>query len=161
MKKRAFVRYSKQGKIVPGSLILTSGSHPSGPSTWNEVPADLCCSIHPISFNLRTGETQNPSISFGSPHPFPWTSGNGSIYLEIGCAADDPNTEWSSIYIPGRPANIMELVSILNSKASYLGTWELSKTDSDILILNTDSKVASAMCPSYLPDNLVFIINES
>jgi hypothetical protein len=43
MKKRAFVRYSKQGKIVPGSLILTSGSHPNGPSTWNEVPADLCC----------------------------------------------------------------------------------------------------------------------
>jgi hypothetical protein len=42
-KKRAFVRYSKQGKIVPGSLILTSGSFPSGPSTWNEVPADLCC----------------------------------------------------------------------------------------------------------------------
>ena len=43
MKKRAFVRYSKQGKIVPGSLILTGGSHPQGPSTWKEVPADLCC----------------------------------------------------------------------------------------------------------------------
>jgi len=42
-KKRAFVRYSKQGKIVPGSLILTSGSYPSGPSTWKEVPTDLCC----------------------------------------------------------------------------------------------------------------------
>jgi hypothetical protein len=42
-KKRAFVRYSKQGKIVPGSLILTAGSHPNGPSTWKEVPADLCC----------------------------------------------------------------------------------------------------------------------
>lgn len=42
-KKRAFVRYSKQGKIVPGSLILTSGSYPNGPSTWKEVPADLCC----------------------------------------------------------------------------------------------------------------------
>jgi hypothetical protein len=42
-KKRAFVRYSKKGKIVPGSLILTSGSYPNGPSTWSEVPADLCC----------------------------------------------------------------------------------------------------------------------
>jgi hypothetical protein len=42
-KKRAFVRYSKQGKIVPGSLILTAGSYPNGPSTWKEVPADLCC----------------------------------------------------------------------------------------------------------------------
>jgi len=42
-KKRAFVRYSKQGKIVPGSLILTAGSFPNGSSTWYEVPADLCC----------------------------------------------------------------------------------------------------------------------
>ena len=42
-KKRAFVRYSKQGKIVPGSLILTAGSFPQGPSKWKEVPADLCC----------------------------------------------------------------------------------------------------------------------
>jgi len=45
MKKRAFVRYSKQGKIVPGSLILTAGSYPNGPSTWKEVSADLCCLI--------------------------------------------------------------------------------------------------------------------
>ena len=44
-KKRAFVRYSKQGKIVPGSLIITSGSYPNGPSTWYEVTADLCCLI--------------------------------------------------------------------------------------------------------------------
>ena len=43
MKKRAFVRYSKNGKIVPGSLILTGGSYPQGSSTWKEVPADLCC----------------------------------------------------------------------------------------------------------------------
>jgi hypothetical protein len=42
-KKRAFVSYSKQGKIVPGSLILTNGSYPNSPSLWKEVPADLCC----------------------------------------------------------------------------------------------------------------------
>ena len=51
-KKRAFVRYSKQGKVVPGSLILTSGSFPSGPSTWNEVPVDLCCPS-PTTYSLR------------------------------------------------------------------------------------------------------------
>lgn len=43
MKLRAFVRYSKKGKIVPGSLILTNGSYPNGPAVWHEVPADLCC----------------------------------------------------------------------------------------------------------------------
>jgi hypothetical protein len=42
-KKRAFVRYSKQGKITPGSLILTNGSYPNGSAVWNEVPVDLCC----------------------------------------------------------------------------------------------------------------------
>lgn len=49
MKKRAFVRYSKQGKIVPGSLIITNGSFPSGPSTWDEIPADLCCETTPTT----------------------------------------------------------------------------------------------------------------
>lgn len=43
MKKRAFVRYSKQGKVVPGSMILTGGSYPKGPAIWKEVPVDLCC----------------------------------------------------------------------------------------------------------------------
>jgi hypothetical protein len=42
-KKRAFVRYSKQGKIVPGSLVVTNGTYPQGPAKWNEVSADLCC----------------------------------------------------------------------------------------------------------------------
>jgi hypothetical protein len=42
-KKRAFVRYSKNGKLVPGSLIVTQGTHPDKPSTWKEVPYDICC----------------------------------------------------------------------------------------------------------------------
>jgi len=58
-KKRAFVRYSKQGKIVPGSLILTAGSHPNGPSTWKEVPADLCCETTSISTCTLTRNTDS------------------------------------------------------------------------------------------------------
>jgi len=42
-KQRAFVRYTKAGEVVPGSLILTNGSYPNGPALWEEVPADLCC----------------------------------------------------------------------------------------------------------------------
>jgi hypothetical protein len=64
MKKRAFVRYSKQGKIVPGSLILTSGSFPSGPSTWKEVPADLCCETVTISAQVNDPAINAVSISF-------------------------------------------------------------------------------------------------
>jgi hypothetical protein len=42
-KKRAFVRYTKAGKLVPGSLIITDGTHPNGPATWREITFDKCC----------------------------------------------------------------------------------------------------------------------
>jgi hypothetical protein len=42
-KKRAFVRFTKNGKIVPGSLVITNGSHPEGPAVWQEIPYDICC----------------------------------------------------------------------------------------------------------------------
>jgi hypothetical protein len=42
-KQRAFVRYTKKGKIVPGSMIVTQGSYPNGPALWAEVSTDLCC----------------------------------------------------------------------------------------------------------------------
>jgi hypothetical protein len=42
-KKRAFIRYTKAGNIVPGSLILTNGSYPNGPGLWKEITTDLCC----------------------------------------------------------------------------------------------------------------------
>lgn len=48
-KTRAFVRYLK-GKIVPGSLITTSGHYPKAPFSsgkWQEIPADLCCDNEP------------------------------------------------------------------------------------------------------------------
>lgn len=64
MKKRAFVRYSKQGKIVPGSLILTAGSFPQGSSTWKEVPADLCCETVLLSTQVADTSINNVSIRF-------------------------------------------------------------------------------------------------
>jgi hypothetical protein len=155
-KKRAFVRYSKQGKVVPGSLILTAGSYPQGPSLWKEVPADLCCANHTISFNLRTGECQN-GFNLGPSDPFPWNS--NYIALEYGCAAMNPDTEWGYLYVPGTPADIYELASILNRRASNLGTWEVSR-DGETLILNTSPDIAAQMCPEYLTDNLVFGVYE-
>lgn len=157
MKKRAFVRYSKQGKVVPGSLVLTGGSYPQGPALWKEVPADLCCANHTISFNLTSGDTQNPDINLGASDAFPWNS--GYIAFQIGCSAMDPNTEWAYVYIPGSPANLAELVSILNTRASWLGTFEIG-SDGETLILNTSPDIASSMCPDYLPNNLVFSVYE-
>lgn len=42
-KQRAFVRYTKSGRIVPGSMIVTNGSYPNGPALWAEAVTDLCC----------------------------------------------------------------------------------------------------------------------
>lgn len=46
-KTRAFVRYLK-GKLVPGSLIFTSGEYPKAPFSsgkWKELTFDLCCQV--------------------------------------------------------------------------------------------------------------------
>jgi hypothetical protein len=61
-KKRAFVRYTKAGKIVPGSLVLTSGSYPSGPSTWKEVPSNLCCD-NPFIITWDGGDVSLTAVS--------------------------------------------------------------------------------------------------
>ena len=45
MKNRAFVGYTKKGRIIPGSLILTNGSYPNKPSLWKEVETSLFSSI--------------------------------------------------------------------------------------------------------------------
>jgi len=53
-KKRAFVRYTKSGEIVPGSLIITTnGGYPDKSSLWQEVSADKCC-----------GDTCSPATPF-------------------------------------------------------------------------------------------------
>jgi hypothetical protein len=47
-KKRAFVRYTRNGKLVPGSLIITTnGGYPDKVSLWEEVKVDLCCEEPP------------------------------------------------------------------------------------------------------------------
>lgn len=52
-KKRAFIRYTKKGKIVPGSLIITNGTYPSD-GTYQEVNTDLCCDFDP-RITVRVG----------------------------------------------------------------------------------------------------------
>lgn len=43
MKKRAFVKHTKSGKIIPGSLVVTTkGGYPQD-GLYQEVSTDLCC----------------------------------------------------------------------------------------------------------------------
>ena len=55
--KRAFVRYTKSGKIIPGSLIITiKGGWPRD-GIYKEVSTDLCCTtitISPITTTTTT-----------------------------------------------------------------------------------------------------------
>ena len=83
-KKRAFVRYTKAGKIVPGSLILTNGTYPESPSIWKEVSADLCCN------NDSCCDKKTISASLFLPVP---SSPYYVISVEIFC----PNNEFSSV----------------------------------------------------------------
>ena len=106
MKKRAFVRYSKQGKIVPGSLILTSGSFPSGPSTWKEVPADLCCD-NPIEV---TWDGEDVSIS--------------AVSINIKCNG----TIVKTVYSNQTSTNAASLETILNNAFGLIGTFTVVGT---------------------------------
>lgn len=42
-KKRAFVKYTKKGKIIPGSLIVTTNGGYPVDGLYKEVSVDLCC----------------------------------------------------------------------------------------------------------------------
>ena len=123
MKKRAFVRYSKQGKIVPGSLILTSGSFPNGPSTWNEVPADLCCDLTTLTFDM------------------PDTSIN-DVTLRLFCNG----VRIHYLYTPSDSTTIGSLITILNNTFNVLGTF--SNPSGDIIQLVMSASIKTALCPS-------------
>lgn len=54
-KKRAFVKYTKKGKLIPGSLIVTTtGGYPIN-GLYTEVPTNICC------------DTDTPGIITSSP----------------------------------------------------------------------------------------------
>ena len=124
MKKRAFVRYSKQGKVVPGSLILTGGSFPQGPSTWNEVPADLCCDLITLTYDIGEGTTLN------------------DVTLRLLCNG----TQINYLYTPSDSTTIGSLITILNNTFNVLGTF--SNPSGDIIQLVMSASIKTALCPS-------------
>lgn len=46
-KQRAFIRYTKKGKIVPGSLIISNSYPNSTGAIWREIDMNLCCDATP------------------------------------------------------------------------------------------------------------------
>lgn len=138
-KKRAFVRYSKQGKIVPGSLILTAGSYPNGPSTWQEVPADLCCetTIEYTSFR---------SIDF-MPSSLPDTIQPGlgfSVYCQTGEESPVLLLRYDISYPPGINTT-EEIVEYLNT--FFEGIAIFNVLDSMAINFSILQTIKNAICP--------------
>jgi len=86
MKKRAFVRYTKEGKIVPGSLIMTKGSHPKGPALWVEVPVNICCEdfeFIPISDAALKQNLKPTGNKIGAFTEYTWEWNNTAKRLKL------------------------------------------------------------------------------
>jgi hypothetical protein len=114
-KKRAFVRYSKQGKIVPGSLILTGGSYPQGPATWNEVPVDLCCNS-----GIKV-------VFQGTSYPV------NTPYVGVSCGMGPTLAAGAVI---GEYADVYELVAGLNAQLGYMGVFSVDGDGNVVLALS-------------------------
>jgi hypothetical protein len=157
MAQRAFVRYTKKGHIVPGSLIVTTkGGYPKD-GTYKEVIVDQCCGNQALRYNPTTGEASPTGTTFPIADPFPWTT--DFMQLAFGCVAMNMDAEWSYLYIPGTPATLQELIQILNERASYVGTFEIAE-DGETIILNVNPEVAGDMCRGPLTETFGFYVTE-
>ena len=121
-RKRAFVRYSKNGKIVPGSLILTSGSFPQGSSTWNEVPAVLCCD-NPLSITWDEGDVAITAVS-----------------MRILCNG----TTVKTVYSNQTSTDAASLENILNNAFGLIGTFSVVGT---VVTLTLTESQKGEFCP--------------
>jgi hypothetical protein len=141
-KKRAFVRYSKQGKIVPGSLILTSGSHPNGPSTWKEVPADLCCGDGDCTPQLSNKiATTNLELSFPYSGIASW-----SIQLQGSECAN-------FIYSGNFSFNFLswdDVITFLNTNFSFFGLFSYVAPNSISLQISSVGSIDDCTTPYTL-----------
>lgn len=123
-KKRAFVRYTKSGKVVPGSLIITSGSYPQGSSTWKEVPADLCCD-NPIALTYQVELVEITAVT-----------------LELFC-----NGQSIGIYQSNATSvDAADLEDILNNAFGMIGTFSVD--DNKVITLTMTATQKNELCPS-------------
>ena len=116
-KNRAFVRYNKKGILAPGSLVVTKNYPSRSQNLWYEVPTNLLGG----SITLKT--TVDVST-------FPWAYDPlNRVYLSMGCMSNQ--NDWVDVYAPYTKdiTNTIDLVSVLNSRFSFLGTFEVGELD--------------------------------
>jgi hypothetical protein len=139
-KKRAFVRYTKSGEIVPGSLIITTnGGYPDKSSLWQEVTVDQCCE--------NGSECNLPSVTLTASGFTAETGCNPVIVFY--CNEQPLGFEVSSATfctaVP-LPINMLSFYNnIILSCYSWVGTWSI---DGEVVTLEMDGYLANLICPN-------------
>jgi hypothetical protein len=133
-KKRAFVRYTKSGEIVPGSLIITTnGGYPDKSSLWQEVTVDQCCD-DTTSCNKKT-ILLNIDLEELASIPTPYIS----TEIWIGCRTPESRNTFS--LGQGDWNSFEELVTSLNNFFS---------NSIDIKIIS-ETQISFTYCESNVP----------
>ena len=114
-KKRAFVRYNKKGILAPGSLVITQGFPNRAGNIWHEVPTHLLGSSTVLTSGIDTTS-------------LPWVYAPGNaIQLEMGCMSNTADYLWVGAPTTKDLVTPADIISHLNAKLSFLGTFELGK----------------------------------
>ncbi|MFO0089893.1 MAG: hypothetical protein ACK518_03745 [bacterium] len=88
-KKRAFVKYTKAGKLVPGTLIITDGAYPDKNAKWKEIPYDLCCESLDNNSTTTSTSTSTSTTSTSTST----TTSTTTVVDQICCT---PSITWNS-----------------------------------------------------------------
>ena len=103
---KAYIKYTKLGKLIPGGLMVRPNSTPPSDGLYKEVPIDLCCGIKLTTTSMATFPVSN--FGFG--------------YI-ANCNSNDNGI---SISISESVANIQEMVALLNEYGSNIGTFSVN-----------------------------------
>jgi len=117
-KNRAFVRYNKKGIIAPGSLVISQNYPSRSQNVWYEVPT-----------NLLGGTTLTSTFDVTT---LPWNyAPYNAVHLSMGCMSN--TADYLDLYAPISKDLVTpsDVISHLNNKVSFLGTFELGKIDGD------------------------------
>lgn len=168
MKQRAFIKYTKAGKIIPGSLIFTSGSYPTD-GKYKEVSTNICCDEQPYGYfdvtsanwgftdeaGLRTF-LESKGVIIIEIKNFSLLDGRLKFYIK--CFISAGSLELDNLNITS--VNIIDIpdLNILNLENNILTEFNPSKLSSTLSVLNLGSNSLITFNQNSIPLNLKYLI---
>lgn len=141
-KKRAFVRYTKSGEIVPGSLIITTnGGYPDKSSLWKEVTVDQCC---PGNGGDCTPQLSDKIVTTELELPFPYIS-NVTCLITLNGTCN--NYTYVQDLISVTFLNWDDVVTFLNTNFSFFGLFSYVAPNTISLQISSVGLISS--CSGY------------